>query len=58
MEIPHFSAIIIFAFSVSIVFSLTTKETTKERLRYGVFVFFCFLGVAFAVGWVMYFFPK
>jgi uncharacterized membrane protein len=58
MEISHFSAIIIFAFSASIVFSLTTKETVKERLRYGAFVFFCFLGVAFAVGWVMYFFPR
>jgi hypothetical protein len=58
MEISHFSAIIIFAFSAAIVFSLTTKETVKERLRYGAFVFFCFLGVAFAVGWVMYFFPR
>jgi hypothetical protein len=58
MEISHFSAITIFALSVSIVFSLTTKETVKDRLRYGAFVFFCFLGVAVAVGWVVYFFPR
>ncbi|HVN80698.1 MAG TPA: hypothetical protein VMW38_17015 [Terriglobia bacterium] len=58
MEISHLSAIAIFSLSVSIVFSLTTKETVKERLRYAAFVFFCFIGVAVAVGWAMYFFPR
>jgi uncharacterized membrane protein len=58
MEISHFSAITIFAFSTCIVFSLTTKETLKERLRYGTVVFFTFLGVAFGLGWLMYFFPR
>ncbi len=58
MEISHFSAIAIFSLSVSIVFSLTSKETLKERLRYGIYVFLCFLGVAFGLGWIMYFFPR
>lgn len=58
MEISHFYAIVVFAFCVSIVFSLTSKETTKERLRYGLFLFFCFLAVALALGWIMYPLPK
>jgi hypothetical protein len=58
MEIPHISAIIVFAFSVSIVFALTSKETFKERIRYGLYVFFCFLGVALGLAWLMFFFPR
>ena len=58
MEIAHFTAILIFSFCVSIVFSLTTKESSIERLRYAIFVFFSFLVVALALGWVMYPFPK
>jgi hypothetical protein len=57
MELPHFRALTIFAFCVSIVFSLTSKDTTRERVRYGVVVFFTFLGVALALGWIMFPFP-
>ena len=57
MELPHFLALTIFAFCVSIVFSLTSKDTTRERVRYGVVVFFTFLGVALALGWIMFPFP-
>jgi hypothetical protein len=58
MELSHFSALTMFAFCVSIVFSLTSKESPRERLQYGVTVFFTFLGVAFALGWVMFPFPR
>ncbi len=58
MMIPHFTALVIFAFCVSIVFALTTKETTRERLRYGVFVFLTFLVVALGLGWLMAPFPR
>ncbi len=58
MEIPHFSAIIIFSVCVSIVFALTTKETAKECFRYAVFLFLSFLGVALVLGWMMYPFPR
>jgi hypothetical protein len=57
MELSHFTALTIFAFCVSIVFSLTTKESPRERLQYAATVFFTFLGVAFALGWVMFPFP-
>jgi hypothetical protein len=58
MEISHFSAIVTFSVCVSIVFALTTKETGKECLHYAIFLFFSFLGVALALGWVMYPFPR
>jgi uncharacterized membrane protein len=58
MEISHLNAIVIFSICVSIVFALTTKETAKERLHYAIFLFFSFLGVALALGWVMYPFPR
>jgi uncharacterized membrane protein len=58
MEISHLNAIVIFSVCVSIVFALTTKETAKERLHYALFLFFSFLGVALALGWVMYPFPR
>jgi len=58
MEISHFSAIVTFSVCVSIVFALTTKETAKECLHYAIFLFFSFLGVALALGWAMYPFPR
>jgi hypothetical protein len=58
MELSHFSAILIFSICVTIVFSLTTKESLKERLRYGLFVFLSFLAVALILGWIMYLFPR
>jgi len=58
VELSHFSAIVIFSVCVSIVFSLTTKESAKECLRYAIFLFFSFLAVALVLGWVMYFFPR
>jgi len=58
MEISHFSAIMTFSVCVSIVFALTTKETARECLHYAIFLFFSFLGVALALSWVMYPFPR
>jgi hypothetical protein len=57
MEISHISAILIFSLCVSVVFSITTKESLKERLRYGLFTFLSFLLVAVVLGWIMFPFP-
>lgn len=54
MKLSHFEALIIFALIVSTVFALITKNSPREQIRYGVFVFFSFLFVALAVGWIMY----
>ena len=57
MELTHFWALTLFAFCVSIVFALTSKDTVRERLRYGLVVFLTFLGVAVGLGWLMFPFP-
>ncbi len=54
MKFSHFEALLIFAVIVSTVFALITRNTPREQLRYGLFVFVSFLAVALAVGWVMY----
>ena len=54
MSLSHFSALTIFSLIVSTVFALITKNEPREQIRYGVFVFFSFLAVALAVGWIMY----
>jgi hypothetical protein len=57
VTLSHFDALLIFALLVSVVFALINKPTPREQLRYGVFVFLSFLGVALVVGWLMYPFP-
>ena len=54
MTLSHFQALVIFALLVSVVFALVTKNEPREQLRYGIFVFFSFLAVALAFGWIMY----
>jgi hypothetical protein len=54
MNLSHFAALSLFSLLVAIVFALITKNTPREQLRYGVFVFLSFLAVAIAVGWLMY----
>jgi hypothetical protein len=57
MQISHFNALLIFSICVAIVFALTTKESLRERLIYGLLVFLSFVIVALALGWIMYPFP-
>ena len=58
MAIPHFPAMLIFAFFVSVVFGVLSKDTPRQRLLYGAKVFGAFVGIAFVLGWVMYFIPR
>jgi len=53
----HFTALTVFALIVSVVFALISKETLRDQLSYGIFVFLSFLGVAVVVGWLMFPFP-
>jgi hypothetical protein len=54
MTISHFSAMLFFAFLVSVVFGVLSKDTPRERLIYGAKVFAAFVGIAFLLGWIMY----
>ncbi|HEY2930586.1 MAG TPA: hypothetical protein VGK99_02485 [Acidobacteriota bacterium] len=53
----HFLSLVVFAIVVSACFALLMKPTKIERWRYFFWLLFCFIGSAFALGWVMYFFP-
>jgi len=45
---------LLFAFLVSVVFGVLSKDTPRERLIYGAKVFAAFVGVALLLGWIMY----
>ena len=53
----HFVMMVLFAFFVSLVFSLIAKDETRERLRLGAFMFGGFLAAAIVLSWLMYPFP-
>jgi hypothetical protein len=57
MAIPQFPALVLFAFLVSVVFAVLSKDTVRERLIYGAKVFGAFVGIALLLGWIMYPFP-
>jgi uncharacterized membrane protein YagU involved in acid resistance len=54
MALPHFPAMLLFSFLVSVVFGVLSKNTPRERLYYGAKVFVAFVGVALVLGWIMY----
>jgi len=56
LQISHFSAAAIFALFTSIVFGITQRNTPREMLRYGAYIFAVwFMGGMFVAGWVMWF---
>jgi hypothetical protein len=52
----HFLLLVVFAFFVSLVFSVLTKDETREQLRLGGLMFGGFIGSAIVAGWLMYVF--
>jgi undecaprenyl pyrophosphate phosphatase UppP len=50
----HLAAMTLFAFFVAVVFGIVSKDTSREQFRYGVKVFFAFMGIGLALAWVMY----
>ena len=53
----HLVLMAIFAFFVSLVFAVITKDDTREQLRFGGMMFGGFLASALVLGWLMYPFP-
>jgi hypothetical protein len=51
----HFTAAFLFALCTSVVFGVTSKNTDRERLLYGAWVFGLFFLIAFGAAWLMYF---
>jgi hypothetical protein len=53
----HFVLLTLFAFFVSLVFALLTKDDPKEQARLGGMMFAGFVAAAIVLGWLMYPFP-
>jgi hypothetical protein len=47
----------VFAILASAVFGAVAKDTTKERVIYGVKVFAEFMIIGLVLGWLLYFIP-
>ena len=53
----HLLVMTAFAFLASVVFGSVQKDTTKERLAYGLKVFAEFMIIGLALSWALYFLP-
>ena len=50
----HIVLLAIFAFFVSLVFAILTKDDAREQLRLGAMLFGGFIVASFVLGWLMY----
>ena len=50
----HLLLLAIFAFFVSLVFAVLTKDGAGEQLRFGGMLFAGFIAAALVLGWLMY----
>jgi len=55
INLDHFEVSVLFALFASIMLGLVTKRTDRERVRYGLYCFGCFVAALFGIGWVMHF---
>lgn len=53
----HFLLMLLFAAIVAVVFGVTGREGVRDRLRYGAKIFIEFVGVGFALAWLLYWIP-
>jgi len=54
MNLSHFEAAILFAVFTSVVMGVVTKQTDRDRLHYGIYIFVCFVVALFGLGWLMF----
>jgi hypothetical protein len=53
LNLDHFDVAILFALVSSVVLGIVTKNTDRERLRYGASRFGYFMLALFGIGWAM-----
>jgi hypothetical protein len=58
LHLSHFTAMVVFAFLVSIALGCLSQQTTKGRLTYAAWSLVLFLGAALAIAWLMYPFSR
>ena len=54
MTISHFSAVLLFALCISVVFGITQRAEPKMMLRFGALCFVLLVGVTIAASWGMW----
>ena len=54
MNLSHFEAAILFALFTSVVLGVVTKQSDRDRLHYGIYIFGCFAVALFGLGWLMF----
>lgn len=54
LNLSHFEVSVLFALFTSIVLGVITKSTDRERVRYAIYCFACFVAALFGLGWLMY----
>lgn len=53
----HLLVMLLFAGIVALVFGVVARDTTRDRVRYGLKVFAEFVGIGLALAWLLYFLP-
>ena len=53
----HILLLALFAFFVSLIFALLTKDDIRDQLRFGGLLFAGFIAAAVVLAWLMYPFP-
>jgi hypothetical protein len=52
--LTHFSAMLLFAFFVSVVFGITQRAEPKMMVRFGVYTFALLVGSVIVISWLMW----
>lgn len=55
LNLSHLQAALLFALFTSIVLGVVGRNSDRERLQYGLYVFGYFLLAVVGLGWLMYF---
>lgn len=58
MTHSHVLSLLVFSALVSIVFATLLRDSTKERLRFGLWAFGAFVVSTLVLGWLMNPFPR
>jgi heme A synthase len=53
----HLVLLLTFAFFVSLVFALLSRDSPREQVRFGALLMGGFLAAGIVLGWLMYAFP-
>ncbi|MFN2512860.1 MAG: hypothetical protein ABR568_15740 [Pyrinomonadaceae bacterium] len=53
----HFLVMTVFAVFAAVVFGTVAKDTTRDRLLYGLKVFAEFMIIGLVLGWILFFLP-